>query len=247
VQSPYSPPSTTTTAGLPQQGFNQGSYFPATSPDALYRPVSQNQETLPEKPRDRNSISQGKYPEVKSPKDISPGLIPVASPPPPQYSAQPAPELAPPSLNQAFQSLDLSSSPVPTADQCLAHLKLLEAFFVLREGIAKVDGLFGLNDEMANKWQAQNQVPDIDLIREKRWAIYVARAVDRFQVWWELCIGATKNGGPARKLKQADLDHGGKAFEESFRHTFHFPHSADALPPLGESNVAILFHALMIR
>jgi hypothetical protein len=195
-----------------------------------------------------------KYPKVASPPNNFPGHLGPVTPPPPQYSAQSISQPASADLIPAFQSVNLSTSPIPTADQsvnlstppiptadqCLVHLKLLESFFALRGRVSTTDGLFGIWDEMANKWQNPTQMPNLDLIREKRWAIYVARAVDRFQVWWEFCIGATKNGRPARKLKQVDLDgQAGKSYEDSFMHIFHFPHSADSLPPLGKSDIPV--------
>ena len=63
----------------------------------------------------------------------------------------PAPEKGerPPSYSQDavditshFAKLDLNStSSKPTVDQCIAHLKLLEAFHQLREDVATSDGL----------------------------------------------------------------------------------------------------------
>ncbi|EEU36855.1 uncharacterized protein NECHADRAFT_42088 [Fusarium vanettenii 77-13-4] len=90
----------------------------------------------------------------------------------------------------------------PNAITCLAHLKLIHAFAKLKESIGYTDGLFGLWDSRAryNRFKASprslKQGPGFNIIsdhskslalsklREKRWAIYVARAVDRYEAWW---------------------------------------------------------------
>lgn len=37
-------------------------------------------------------------------------------------------------------------------------------------------------------------------VAEKRWAVFVARAVDRFERWYDTCVPATTGGAPCKKL-----------------------------------------------
>jgi hypothetical protein len=128
-------------------------------------------------------------------------------------------------------------APEPTPDQCLAHLKLLEWFHTLRERVIRTDGVFGLPDSLARqetKWDDPNQASESELLREKRWAVFVTRAVDRFEAWWARCAPSTRFGQPSRRLTQKDMDgSGGKAFEASFQHKFNRQYPLENLPPLG--------------
>ena len=120
---------------------------------------------------------------------IQNGLLtpPKNDSPPPSYVASTAVE-SPPDITAAFANLQLDlSSPqaqIPTPDQCLAHLKLLEAFHSLREDVSQWDGLFGIHDHFASNSDAVV----LTNIREKRWQVYVSRAAQRFEKWWKFCV-----------------------------------------------------------
>jgi hypothetical protein len=62
---------------------------------------------------------------------------------PPSQSETPHPD-----ITAAFAALNLTNEPLrlPTADTCLAHLKLLYAFRNLKDDIGYTDGLWGIND-----------------------------------------------------------------------------------------------------
>ena len=123
------------------------------------------------------------------------GAAPLAGPPPsqdtpPTYAATdpldapagPSPE----ELSAAFSNLTLPdvTVPFPTADQCLAHLKLLNSFHTLKEDVGYTDGLFGLWDARCEILEGKERDEALAKTREKRWALYIARAVERFEVWW---------------------------------------------------------------
>ncbi|CAK7221297.1 hypothetical protein SCUCBS95973_004446 [Sporothrix curviconia] len=91
----------------------------------------------------------------------------------------------------------------PSADECLAHLKFLFAVHALKEDVGYTDGMFGLHDAIAgapdNVVSIPLNLPDkqappqtqedlyrarLSKVREKRWALYVARAADRYDAWW---------------------------------------------------------------
>lgn len=80
-------------------------------------------------------------------------------------------------VNLKLQDL-VSDDDFPTPGQAIAHIELLVAFSNLRDEIMKNDGLFDLwnNDATAKT--------SVEEIQEKRWAVFVTTAVDRFSVWW---------------------------------------------------------------
>lgn len=145
--------------------------------------------------------------------------------PPPVYVADA------PSLTAAFANLDLNTTAQkPTKDQCIAHLKLLEAFHQLREDIATTDGLFDIWDSFVPDGESTEGRTKVLLrIREKRWAVYVAKAASRFETWWQTSIqpGATM-------LQQQDIENGSSQNVDPLggNHTLQF--TKDNLPPIGE-------------
>jgi hypothetical protein len=119
--------------------------------------------------------------EPSSSKDGS-SVASSAEPPPYQREA-PVNEL-PPDLSQRLQNLTLSwptPNSLPPSDHLIAHLKLLEAFYNLRLSIGSQDGLF---DIAHAKGELAEDAATKARVSEKRWAVYVARAVDRFEKWW---------------------------------------------------------------
>jgi hypothetical protein len=95
-----------------------------------------------------------------------------------------------------------------SADQCIAHLKLLEAFNQLREDVGQTENLFGIaspafkEEETTNSRQHAQSPQALAHVRvcEKRWAVFVTRAVDRFERWYDACVPATIGGAPCEKL-----------------------------------------------
>ncbi|EGU78881.1 hypothetical protein FOPG_12288 [Fusarium oxysporum f. sp. conglutinans race 2 54008] len=125
---------------------------------------------------------------------------------PPAYQAvddTPAP--GPDDLTAPFTDLQIDTLPhEPDSSTCLAHLRLLFAFEALKEDIGYTDGLWGLWDTRADGNIVVHENGDVDehpaagefnheledkkkslsKVREKRWALFVARAVDRYEAWW---------------------------------------------------------------
>src|SRR5271170_3013644 len=52
-------------------------------------------------------------------------------------------------LHLGVNSASVNNTTIPTNDECIAHLKLLTSFAHLREEISETDGLFGVNDALA--------------------------------------------------------------------------------------------------
>ena len=146
--------------------------------------------------------------------------------PPPSYTVND--ETVIPDLSALFSNLNLQPSSTPTADQCIAHLKLLEAFHQLRENVALTDGLFGILDAFAPSSSTANERQRIELltkIREKRWAVYVAKAVKRFERWWEAVIEPN-----SQRLRQREIP---RIFKQKIHAGSVLSFDLDNLPPLG--------------
>lgn len=84
-----------------------------------------------------------------------------------------------------------------TKDQCAAHLKLLAVLAGLRRTVSSQDGLFGLWDIDAMSAAQANRPNLLARIKEKRWAVYTSRAVDRYWRWWLKCV---PNSSPRPKV-----------------------------------------------
>lgn len=152
----------------------------------------------------------------------------------------------------ALSDLDISPNPRdPTASYCLVHLKVLYAFESMKEDIGYTDGLWGLWNSRATDGpvhihayneagQMTEEIKDastdnearqtaLSQIREKRWALFVARAVDRYEAWW--------NSMPMDcQLREEDLTTKSTNAYEYFVQERHDEPvmTKDELPPLGK-------------
>lgn len=161
---------------------------------------------------------------------------------PPAYGAVEAPhsgEGVGTQLHFDFSRLDLESSDslsCPATSTCLIHLKLLYAIEIHKNKIGHQDGLWGIWDKLGinstgDGLNSGHGNGASSKRREKRWAIYVARAVDRYEAWWksfvpdmitELDILGT---GTNEATKYEDLTMSSDAIEWN----------AEMIPPIGES------------
>ncbi|KAM0264104.1 hypothetical protein ACHAQJ_000849 [Trichoderma viride] len=187
---------------------------------------------------------------------------------PPSYNSvapAPADELADPSSNidvtASFANLSISSTPPtgrPSVDICLVHLKLLHAVHSLQEDVGYTDGLWGLWDDRAEQdtgiivdgalpWGVEldklNHDQKVKLalsrLREKRWAIFLARAVDRYEAWWN-AVSKTK-----QMLTESDMMTTGSSKYIDFTTSgAPLPWSDDLIPPL---DVLMVMHAHMLN
>lgn len=155
----------------------------------------------------------------------------VSNPLSPRETESSIGDAGPSIITAAFSNLDLGpASSEPTEDRCIAHLKLLEAFHQLREDIATTDGLFELYDNFVPDYLSQkNQAAVLLKIREKRWAVYVAKAAIRFESWWENLIQPG-----SKMLRGVDIEIGSWQREDETREEEAISFTPDNLPPLGE-------------
>ncbi|OJD28402.1 hypothetical protein ACJ73_00180 [Blastomyces percursus] len=187
-------------------------------------------------------------------KPLSTLNLPLSNGLPPSYlpdypNANGTPLLA--SLRELhFEPLDLQGPVNPavarpvTTDQCIVHLKLLAAIADLRDIISTTDGLFNLYDAEYGKYQTEEyRLKAAQLIREKRWAVYVGRAVDRFSVWHEKCIRSDGFGSSNGALTTYDMKRPGRhAASTTWQDTIFW--TADMMPPL---DVLMVWHAYMLN
>jgi predicted RNA-binding Zn-ribbon protein involved in translation (DUF1610 family) len=115
---------------------------------------------------------------------------------------------APPSSIPTSEDLNFQSSPldIPTPTECIAHLKLLHAFAKLRHEVGNHDGLFDIKMETNTHLSRTGSTDDAAIaegIRDKRWSVYITKAVARFEKWWDLL-----NGGSVwyRSIRTEDFD-----------------------------------------
>ncbi|KAL1296560.1 hypothetical protein AAFC00_000060 [Neodothiora populina] len=140
----------------------------------------------------------------------------------------------------------------PLPDECIAHLKLLECFYRLRQSIGSANGLFGIPDpEGAYAAPAQRPstikphgITEIANIRavisEKRWQIYVSRAVSRFDRW------INSLDPPGEYLHRAEMSWAhidnvlAKGWSEGMAPVVH----AGNLPPI---DILMVWHSYMLN
>lgn len=170
-------------------------------------------------------MSTGEEPkETLDAETLPPSFVNGKTDQPPPYDVE---QLALELPKLQFSAPPRSSSPDPVQrDTVVAHLKLLAVLADLRDFISNNDGLFGLFDSEANRFpDSLNEARA--RIREKRWAVYTARAVDRYTRWWFTCLPMSR---PYVTVK--DLE--GSNYEEIVNCRMSVLWSAERLPPIGE-------------
>jgi len=119
------------------------------------------------------------------------------------------------------------SSFLPTTDQCIIHLKLLACFHKLNVEVSGRDNLFGYPDVVVTNEETKKHQAGI---REKRWEVYVVRAVERFTRWWEILYNS-KLGKFEEEITSHNAVKRAQEFDKALDSGTLF--SIDAMPPLG--------------
>jgi len=178
------------------------------------------------------------YPVVRQENITPPSGPPPSKEAPPSYApTDPIPPEQIAELNSAFTSLNLTSqsSDFPDVDQCLAHLKLLSAFYALKEDVGYTDNLFGLADSRCETLEGQKRDEALARTREKRGSLYVVRAKERFEEWWVKVL-CPREGG--RRLLGKEMLSTSKAFMDFTEKGRPQSWTVDMLPPLGRARPA---------
>ena len=173
--------------------------------------------------------------ERKSPRSSSSSLPPV-------YDAEN--RLDPPDPTAGFSNLSLDNEDqysFPTSDETIAHLKLLECFYRLRQTIGSTDGLFGISNSLVTgpglDASEAEQLESLLKLAEKRWSIYISRAVDRFDLWIHSVL-------PDQQMARLDWMEQGGLQAVLYQQQPPLDLSKDNLPPL---DVLMVWHAYMLN
>lgn len=132
----------------------------------------------------------------------------------------------------------------PSKECIMVHLFLLEAFHALENTIKDSDGLFGLFDNMSIN-NADSNRTSVELIREKRWRVFILRAVERYELWWNKVLSTNEeNKVPLTGDKLTP-----EFFQEWINNagsnsTDDWDLSSDILPPL---DVLMVWHTHMMN
>jgi hypothetical protein len=129
-------------------------------------------------------------------------------------------------------------------DLCIAHLKFLESLSQLREEIGSKYSLLGIKDPVFRPTEQDQVGTAIVKVREKRWQVYVARAVDRFRKWWNACVPATLDSAPCRRLTATAMGKKGIDRVPVEGSPIKQLQLVDHLPPLGKFFLAALIETV---
>ncbi|KAK1569831.1 uncharacterized protein LY79DRAFT_674384 [Colletotrichum navitas] len=156
-------------------------------------------------------------------------------------------------IRATFSFLRLGTQRGPDVDSCLAHLKLLYAIQTLKDEVGYTDGLWDLWDVRAgplpgseaeeqsgsSKDSEDRAKKTLAMIREKRWAVYLARAVDRYETWWK-----TLSEGRLREPEMRNVDKFPGKYVKFPDGRKDYPWDVDNLPPL---DVLMVWHSHMLN
>ncbi|KAH7316647.1 hypothetical protein B0I35DRAFT_451594 [Stachybotrys elegans] len=160
---------------------------------------------------------------------------------PPAYGEEHGPtlETGEVELPTHFGLLVLSESApaIPDAATCLAHLRLLFAFQKLKTQVGFHDGLYDIWDSRASA--ASTPLDVLAKLREKRWALYVARAVDRYESWQNSFVPS-----PLREKEMIKGSGNDPERYEGFVKSQPVSWRPDMLPPI---DVLLVWHANLLN
>lgn len=168
--------------------------------------------------------------------------------PPPAYAPQDYDgenRIDPPDLAAGFSNLSLNNTDeykFPTPNETVAHLKVLECFYRLRQTIGSTDGLYGISNGIigtaSDHELSDNQHHELlAKLAEKRWAVYTARAVARFSVWIHNVVPSQRMISLVAMEKEGLTGH---LCERQQPLEFH----VDNMPPV---DVLMVWHAYMLN
>ncbi|KKK27352.1 hypothetical protein ARAM_004096 [Aspergillus rambellii] len=123
-----------------------------------------------------------------------------------------------------------------TPNECISHLKLLAALAQLRESVSSTAGAFNI-DKAGNHRDVSKAQGVQDRVQEKKWQVFVSRAVDRFTQWW-LKLPTYKDRPTVMSLKKFEMDP--LALDKDIRVVL----TKDELPPL---DVLMIWHTYMLN
>ncbi|KAI9369131.1 hypothetical protein BJX61DRAFT_545876 [Aspergillus egyptiacus] len=145
-----------------------------------------------------------------------------------------------PGQPSAIPALSLTLGPsrytTITHSECIAHLKFLGALSDLRDTITSIQNLFNIPDPTPQEFGSHiNEA--WALVKEKRWAVYTAKAVERYATWWNNCV-------PSSRLPPTTSLFYSSAYDSILTPNTPLVWTRDELPPL---DVLMVWHAHMLN
>ena len=130
-----------------------------------------------------------------------------------------------------FKSSELSpllqkAAPIVSPRECQQHLQLLRCFLNLKRVVSETKGLFK-TEHTHDVRMEQDPGTRQSIIKERRWSIYVSRAVRRFSIWWACLPASHASGLSSSEIPEKPVAHGGWIWE------------SDKMPPLGKNHCNI--------
>ncbi|RHZ53919.1 ankyrin repeat domain-containing protein [Aspergillus thermomutatus] len=112
------------------------------------------------------------------------------------------------------------AAPIVSAQECRQHKQLLRCFLNLKQTVSKTKGLF--KTEYVHEIKTElDPIARQSTVEERRWSIYVSRAIHRFSVWWTHLPALGTPGLESSQLSEKPYgQHGGWAW------------TMDQMPPL---------------
>ncbi|KAL3472220.1 hypothetical protein BJX99DRAFT_235948 [Aspergillus californicus] len=154
---------------------------------------------------------------------------------PPEYAQHPEQPLRLPTLDLK-QNAGLASDSTVTNSECIAHLKFLAALSDLRDTVTNTADLFDIPDPSPREFDSSiNEA--WALVKEKRWAIYTAKAVDRYTAWFNKCTARNPTRPTTDMIYSPTYD-----TIAGRRHPLVWNY--DGMPPL---DVLMVWHAHMLN
>ena len=96
-----------------------------------------------------NQVDEKEAKRMSSSDDSASSHAPSYQEPPPDYDGENV--IPPPDLTAGFSNLNIGANTgsQPSELQCIAHLKVLECFYRLRQSVGSTDGLFGIENKVS--------------------------------------------------------------------------------------------------
>ncbi|RDW57913.1 uncharacterized protein DSM5745_11293 [Aspergillus mulundensis] len=142
----------------------------------------------------------------------------------------------------ASYSLNLAQNAGPAAyttvthSECIAHLKFLAALSDLRDTVTSIPNTFDIPDP--DPRECESHINEAwALVKEKRWAVYTAKAVARYTSWWNACVPASRPRPTVQQLSSSE-------FNDIILCNSPLTWARNKLPPL---DVLMVWHAHMLN
>lgn len=112
------------------------------------------------------------------------------------------------------------ATPIVSLQECQQHQQLLRCFLNLKQTVSTTKGLF--KTEHAHDINELDMMARQSAVEERRWSIYVSRAIHRFSVWWARLPALQTPGRESSQISEKPhRQHGGWTW------------TRDQMPPFG--------------